>query len=284
MDFCTKMNYLPVPATTENLCRYTAWLSLRLKPSSVAQYLNVVRLLHVESGLQNPLSENWFLKSLLKGIKRDKGQSVNRKLPITIDILQSIVKVLNLRISLHLTFWTACLIAFFGMMRKSSLFPRQGVSSFLCLRDCEVHSWGISIFARYSKTIQCQERRAFISLPWHSDPLLCPSRMLLRSLAVSNCSDQSEFLFTYCEQGRKSRLSYVTFTAMLKSVLQKLSLPLKLYSGHSFRRGGATHALMRGVPAEVIKEQGDWRSLAYLDYLELSDQHDRAKLLQPMVH
>ena len=38
-------------------------------------------------------------------------------------------------------------------------------------------------------------------------------------------------------------------------------------SGHSFRRGGATFAALAGVPAELIKLQGDWRSSAYELYI-----------------
>ncbi len=282
MNFCDRMNYVAVPATSETLCRYCAWLSQRLRPSSVKQYMNVVRLLHLESGLPNPLSEDWFLKSLLAGIKRDKGDHVNRKLPITVDILYRIPQVLDLRLSRELTFWAACLVAFYGMLRKSTLFPTRNNPRIL-LGDLSLHSWGMSITVKYSKTIQAEDRRAFLSLPWHSNSSRCPSRVLLQALASSQCSDPSEFIFTYHTAGKKCVLTYATFTAMLKSVLTRLNLPLSQYSGHSFRRGGATHALMCGVPAEVIKGQGDWRSLAYLDYLEINDRDDRAQLLRPMV-
>jgi len=39
-------------------------------------------------------------------------------------------------------------------------------------------------------------------------------------------------------------------------------------SCHSFRRGGATWALSSGVPGEVIKVMGDWKSSAYLAYID----------------
>ena len=38
------------------------------------------------------------------------------------------------------------------------------------------------------------------------------------------------------------------------------------YTGHSFRRGGATFAFRCGVPASLIKLQGDWHSDTYLLY------------------
>ena len=41
------------------------------------------------------------------------------------------------------------------------------------------------------------------------------------------------------------------------------------FSGHSLRRGGATFAFQCGIPSELIKLQGDWRSDAYMLYLSL---------------
>ena len=50
-----------------------------------------------------------------------------------------------------------------------------------------------------------------------------------------------------------------------------LVLGFQDYSGHSFCRRGATHALNCGVMVEIIKAQGNWKSLAYLDYLDTTD-------------
>ena len=44
------------------------------------------------------------------------------------------------------------------------------------------------------------------------------------------------------------------------------------YSGHSFRRGGASFALECGVPVDLIQSQGDWRSNAYQSYIDPSLQ------------
>lgn len=39
------------------------------------------------------------------------------------------------------------------------------------------------------------------------------------------------------------------------------------YSGHSFRRGGATYASSLGISHKLIQLQGDWASTACLEYL-----------------
>ena len=50
-----------------------------------------------------------------------------------------------------------------------------------------------------------------------------------------------------------------------------------------FRRRGATFAFDCGLPAELIKLQGDWRSDAYLVYLEMTD-HQKHTAVNAMVH
>ena len=42
------------------------------------------------------------------------------------------------------------------------------------------------------------------------------------------------------------------------------------YSYHSFHRGGASFAFNQQAPTEFLKAQGDWRSDAYLVYLNIS--------------
>ena len=48
-----------------------------------------------------------------------------------------------------------------------------------------------------------------------------------------------------------------------------MGLPSKEFSGHSFRRGGATYLFKMGIPGELIQVMGDWHSDAYKAYLEI---------------
>ena len=41
------------------------------------------------------------------------------------------------------------------------------------------------------------------------------------------------------------------------------------YNWHSFRRGGAYHASLNGVQDCVIKQQGRWKSDAYIRYVAI---------------
>ena len=63
--------------------------------------------------------------------------------------------------------------------------------------------------------------------------------------------------------------TYRHFQAMLQKQLDKIGISnSSCCSSHSFRRGGTTFCFLSGVPTEMIKLLGNWKSDAYLSYLE----------------
>ena len=62
-------------------------------------------------------------------------------------------------------------------------------------------------------------------------------------------------------------------TADLKRLVGLAGFNEKMLSSHSIRRGGASAAFSAQVPGELIKLIGDWKSEAYLRYLDICMQH-----------
>ena len=110
LKFCSSLNISPVPISQHDLGRYIAFISSKLSFSSVRQYLNAVCLLHLEGGYANPLLDNWYISSILKGMGRLKGDVSRQKLPITCQILQRILTVVDFDQPFDLCFWAACLV------------------------------------------------------------------------------------------------------------------------------------------------------------------------------
>ena len=274
INFCLEFGYRAVPVEHTVLCRYTAYLARRLAHSSIKKYLNIIRLMHIEMGFENPLKENWFLNSVLKGIGRVKGLSIKRKLPITPQILLRIKLLLNLNNPKDAVFWAACLVAFFGFFRKSNLFP-PNLNNFnpqkhLCRSDFSIHPWGIMIKIKWTKTIQCGERILSTPIPLLKKHPLCPVTAVVNAFNLTRYASTEGPAFTIFEKDRFVPYSPVKFVAQLRGLLDILGLPSKDYSGHSFRRGAASWAIQNGIPGEIIKILGDWKSDAYLAYLSLS--------------
>jgi integrase len=263
-----------VPVSSVTLCRYVAYLAERLGFASIAQYINIIRLLHLECGYPNPLSSDHALHSVLQGIKRVKGNHVHHKEPITPALLLSVRRQLDLSNVHNSAFWAACLLLFFGLFRKSNVLV-SSLKDFnrlkhLSREDLTFHSWGISVIVRWSKTIQCQERILhvpLIALPGHP---LCPVTALINYIRLSVGASLSGPAFTVPGRGNcLIPLSSRTFTTRLRSLLSACGVPPEHFATHSFRRGGATWALQCGLPPDVVRMLGDWRSDAYLKYIDL---------------
>ena len=69
---------------------------------------------------------------------------------------------------------------------------------------------------------------------------------------------------------KSSFISYRSFTSKLKGLLAKSGLDPSLFSGHSFRRGGASHLYGIGGNTLMVQVLGDWRSQIFTRYLYLS--------------
>lgn len=275
LKFCDEMKISPVPLSQENLGRYIAFLSRRLCFNSVKQYLNIIRLMHLEAGFQNPLEKNWYVASILKGVRRIKGDASVQKLPITIDILKQVFLTLNLLISFDRTFWAACLVGFFSFFRKSNLLVSSHVlfdpAKNLCASDINFTLEGAVLTVRWSKVIQFRERILQIPLPKIPSSPFCPSTALLQLTLESPSCSRPTPLFRYTWMGASNvPLTHKQFTDKLQACLGLVGLDASKYSGHSFRRGGASFALQCGLPIDLIKVQGDWRSNACERYLEPS--------------
>ena len=77
--FCSQLGVAPVPASCSTIARYAAYLARCMKPASVRQYLNIIRVLHLENNLPNPLQDDWLVKSTLTGIDRLLGSPATRR-------------------------------------------------------------------------------------------------------------------------------------------------------------------------------------------------------------
>ena len=108
------------------------------------------------------------------------------------------------------------------------------------------------------------------SLLFQSGGILFPVAALNLVLQASLTADMDGPMFVYKPGDLWKPYLYNHFGKQLKLVLKNIGMDPLCYACHSLRRGGATWALRCGVPGEVIKAMGDWRSDAYLRYLDVT--------------
>ena len=88
--------------------------------------------------------------------------------------------------------------------------------------------------------------------------------------------------FLYSKGALTSPITHaVQFTAKLHHSLCSAGPKPTQYSGHSFRRGGATYIFRCGAPIELISLQGDWSSDAV--HLYISQPLERRVSVAPVI-
>jgi hypothetical protein len=260
--------------SSQSLCRYAVYLAQRLHYASISKYLNVLRILHLDLNMDNPLKDNWFLNTVLKGIRRDNPRSPRRKLPITPDVLLSIKRILDMDKPVDIMFWAACVVAFFGFFRKSNLLPRSRLDMGQCFvrGDLRKSDQGFLLHVTRSKTIQFHQREYLVPLVYLQSHPLCPVSALCDLLLLSPTAPSSVPLLSFTTLPELTALTQCQFTSKLQACIQSLGYNPREYSAHSLRRGAASWAFQAGLPGEIIQTLGDWRSDAYKLYLEIQTE------------
>lgn len=271
-SFLEFFNLSGLPATHKVLSLYATLLARSFKsPQSVRNYISGVKTLH--SILDYPIDQfnHPQIRLTLKGIERTLQHQPKRASPITPQILKQIYHLLDHSKPIHTTYWALCTTAFFTMSRKSNMIPTDKLSKI----DHHIRRSDISISTDHalirfnsSKTNQMGNRTHLVPIFALTSSPLCPVRAL-SNMIQQNPTPPHFPAFTF---PNLTPLYYQNFQSFIKSAAVSLHLPPSDFSSHSFRRGGATLAFQSKVSPELIKEHGDWRSDAYLIYLEYSFQ------------
>ena len=121
---------------------------------------------------------------------------------------------------------------------------------------------------KWTKTIQNGERKLIVQIVRIPGSVLCPVTAYSKLVDLQRAKPQDPAFLFRSSPGHECVTQH-TFAQVLRTAIDRVGLAGSLFSGHSFRRGGATTAFMANVPGELIKIQGDWASDAYLKYLEM---------------
>lgn len=271
--FCDLRALQSFPISVKSISLYVAYLVAQKRAyGTVLNHISSLKHAHQLAGSELTWSSDYRFQLLLRGAKRFLGAAVSRKSAMTPSILHAAFDLFNFSLPLHAAMWALFLVAFFTFLRKSNLVldnPRQISPKVITRADLVFTSSGANIHVSATKTIQCQQRSLILPIPVIPGSRLCPISALRRHFAL-NPGPVSAPLFSVSSGSGLVPITYKQFCAFLSRVMSTLNLDPSLYSPHSFRRGGATFAFDCHIPSEIIKLQGDWKSDAYLVYLELS--------------
>ena len=274
LGFCVYFHINPLPATLNIICGYVQFLSRSMQPPSIRNYLSGVKLLHIFLGYEYAFTDHFHLRLTLRGIERILSHVPRRAKPITPAILLAIHDLSPNFSSLQRTVFACALILFFTLARTGSILPASNntpIHKFLTRDRVNFSKEGMLITLIHTKNIQFGKRRLHIPL-LSSSSRLCPVTAYLSassSIPVHHASPA----FVYLHKNTIKSLTKTIFIEQFRRLLVSAGIPdPDAFTGHSFRRGGASWAFHVGVPGELIQVCGDWASDAYKRYLEFSMQ------------
>ena len=282
--FCMWFGHNFLIADDLSLSEFLVFQSATCTVGSLKVYLYAIRAYLMMMGVEfKPWKQRYPVYSAMMGLKRLTGEEAHRKLAVTPKMLLQFATLMK-NIVFNVLFndvmiWGAMMVAFFGLFRKdnitvgkqSAFNPRANLS----VGDFSIDEDGIVwVKVGHSKTIQFGERKhyvPFVPMPGHP---LCPVAAIMRVLALhkrlGSTKQSPMFLWKSPGTGKVGPMTHNVFVTAFKSLVKGIGLDWNLFSGHSFRRGGATYCFNLGVDPNLIKMLGDWKSDAYLMYEETS--------------
>ena len=273
LAFCSTHDLQPVPASPLTICRYITFLARDKALSTIQQYLSSVRLLHLELGYNHPYQDSYSVSSLLKGVKRVKGQSSAYKLPLSIKQIHSMHTHLDIASMPGLQLWCVINLCFYGLLRIGSVtVPNKqswDSSKILTRGDITITNDGCILKFRHTKTIQYGERVFEAAIPRLPGTPHCPTSLLMAFLLkAGSLPDSSPALAYLTPGGKEATITPAEARKGFKHLLSCIGLSTKDHNTHSLRRSGASHLLSAGVDLSVIRCLGDWKSDAIFRYLQ----------------
>jgi hypothetical protein len=260
------------------IASYVAYLAqpnaagVRRTYRTIKQYLKGVTHLLCQYNNAGVLSDMYLVQIALQAARRTNGVQPKPKAPITPDVLQFFVSSLSRSTSAGAAMRAAMIICFFAMLRKCSVCAdrTQPLSSFtgLLRADITVSSadYCLDICLRHAKTNQFGERVTKIRVAGLRGHALDPVAAFQRMCQLCPVAGDRP-AFCARANGRVQVLTHQDFVTTTKRLITRMGGDATAYSGHSFRRGGATLAHAAGVPDLDIMRIGDWTSNQYLDYI-----------------
>ena len=240
--------------------------------------------MHIINNFDISMFDDYLIKMMLRGVKVTKKHIPNKAALMTPELLIKLHSVFDHTCAEDCTYWALFLLAFFLLARKSNLVP-DSVNKFdgnkqLTRGDMILNPDSLHVTLKWSKTNQVGNREVFPLLK-NAGNKLCPVAAYTKMVAACPANTDSP-AFIVKRFGKMVSVTYRQFQEKIKGCMMAIGQDASGYTSHSFRRGGATYAFQCGLSASFIKKLGDWKSDAYLEYIDcpLNDRFEAGKIIR----
>lgn len=275
ITFCKNNNLVAYPATAKSVGSYVCSHVFNLKGStkSVANVVSSIKIFGYKKGYKEWLSEAdlYDLLQIRKQLSYWDTTPINRKSPMTLDIIVKIISYLNLNKPEDFL-WALCMmLGHNGLLRSGELFSGIKVKNI---------KWDFIESAFVLELLRSKVNRSngpeYIRYQDYEG--VSAYKLLYKWFQTFNLWNSPESYIIPFIESRRGNKNTITFDFNRNGSIEwwrKRSIPYLvglvglnplLYSGHSFRAGGATDLFTARVPYNIIKKFGRWKSDAALKY------------------
>ena len=196
---------------------------------------------------------------------------VKKATPITPELLEEILPVVNINNDKEFVAWVAALSGYHGALRKSNLVPLKRAHDTvqnISRRDVR-YAKGVMVFCMdWSKTNQFQEHTDISPLVANKHSPICPVRWLLFMMDQIPASPDHN-LFSFRSSAGIVPITYRDLMKFMRIWIKKIGKDPAKFSSHSLRRGASIEAHRRNVSDLDLKEMGHWKSDCYKEYVDI---------------
>ncbi|KAK3090957.1 hypothetical protein FSP39_011926, partial [Pinctada imbricata] len=264
--WCSSLSVSSMPASVSTVAVYLSSLVQKSVSESVlSTNFYSIKWHHDISLCANPCDSK-ILHLLMEGGKRILSKPINKKEPITPEILKKIVEKYgqdaNKNNLSHVRICSMFLLGFSGFLRFSEL-------SKLKVKNISFHELHMSVHIEGSKTDVYRRGNNVLIARTSKDT--CPVYWLKLYLDLAGISKRPEdFIFRSIRYFKSSDsyklcscnrpISYTRARELLRDALASVGLDTKCFGLHSLRSGGATSAAENNVSDRLLKLHGRWKS------------------------
>jgi integrase len=244
-SWCNGNSFQALPCSTDTLSFYVAHLAKSYKLSTIEQAVAAIVTAQTTKGYDNP-GTNKTIELLMKGLRRQKGQSKTKKTPLLVKDIKAMVDSLGTS-EMDIRNRALLLLGFVGAFRRSELVS-------LKVSDLDFQDRGLAIIVRRSKTDQ-EGKGQLKAIPYSEDLRYCPVRASKEWLQISMKTSE-DLLFDLTDR---------QVANIVKRLAHKIGRNEHHFSGHSLRSGFVTQAVMNGRQITTIMAQTGHKSIPILN-------------------
>ena len=266
-----------LPAAEDILLAWASSYAGRMAGKTVGAKLLAVKKEHERRGLLWLGGER--LRRILKGVEelRPPSSFRSKRAPVTISMLEDLNKGLNRSSGLDICIRAVCLLSFFCQLRSGEILPpTKNLKNFNSLRhatfaniaESTAENGACNLHLPWSKTQKARGDDVWI--PRQEAPL-DPIHAIHKHFIKNKLRNDHPISAYRDDHGNLLTLTRSKFVRRINEILRSTRKGYPRISGHCFRIGGTTFYLVSGVPPDMVKKFGRWRSQAFLEYWRCLD-------------